>query len=382
MMRILHLTRDFPPRSAGGISTAVGGLVGASLAAGLHCAVLSFDGRRPRARAGAGAGAPGAAPMHEGDVDVLRASAPADVDAARAFAQAHAPDVLHVHHDMLWPLAADLRALLGARAVLTVHVLQAEQDRLRGLAQGTLSSAAQARALAEADAVIAPSRAVAARIAGTVPAARLSVVPLGMDDTAAARTAAAAMRSSALVLYAGRFADINGTAELFAAIPRIATRVPGARFVVAGGLPENRKAEARWLRRWREQALADVQARVTFPGWLPGDALSALYGQAAVLLAPSWFETFGLVVLEAMLHGAPIAATSAGALAEHIAHERTGLLSAPRNVDALVENAVRLLEDRTLATRLGAAAAVEARRYTWEAALPALRQVYERGVNE
>jgi glycogen(starch) synthase len=384
-MRILHLTRDFPPRSAGGISTAVGGLVRASLAAGLHCAVISFDGWRPRARAGAGAGAPGAAavpaPLHEGEVDVLRASAPADVDAARAFAHAVAPDVLHVHHDMLWPLAADLRPLLGARAVLTVHVLQAEQDRLRGLAQGTLSSAAQARALAEADAVIAPSRTVATRLAGVVPDARLAVVPLGMQDTTAAQAAAAATRSGEIVLYAGRFADINGTAELFAAIPRMAARVPGARFVVAGGLPENRKAEARWLRRWREQAPADVQARVTFPGWLPGDALAALYAEAAVLLAPSWFETFGLVVLEAMLHGVPVAATSAGALAERIAHERTGLLSAPHDVAALVENALRLLEDRALAARLGAAAAASARRYSWDAALPALRQVYERGVS-
>jgi glycogen(starch) synthase len=381
-MRVLHLTRDFPPRSAGGISTAVGGLVRASLAAGIPCAVISFDGWRPRARAGATASAGAAgyaalAPVHEGGVDVLRAWAPAHVEAARAFALAHAPDVLHVHHDMLWPLATELRALLGCRAVLTVHVLQAEQDRLRGLAQGTLSSAAQARALAEADAVIAPSRAVGTRLADAVPDTRLAVVPLGLDDTTSARAAAAAPRSGTLVLYAGRFADINGTAELFAAIPRIAGRVPAARFAVGGGLPENRKAEARWLRRWHAQAPAGVQERVKFPGWLSPDALAALYAEAALLLAPSWFETFGLVVLEAMLHGVPVVATAAGALAERIAHERTGLLSAVRDVDALVDNAVRLLDDPALAARLGAAAAIEARRHGWNVALPALVQVYE-----
>ena len=370
-MRVLHLTRDFPPRSAGGISTAVGGMVRASLAAGLGCAVLSFDGWRPRARAGASA-AP-VTPARAGGVDVLRASAPAYLHAARAFAQAYAPDVLHVHHDMLWPLAAELRAALAARAVLTVHVLQAEQDRLRGLAHGTLSSAAQARALAEADAVIAPSRAVATRLASAVPDTRRALVPLGVDMA----VDAVAAPSGRLVLYAGRFADINGTAELFEAIPRIAARVPEARFVVAGGLPENRKAEARWHRRWRAQAPAEVQARVTFPGWLPAGALSALYARAALLLAPSWFETFGLVVLEAMLHGVPVAATSAGALTERIAHRHTGLLSAPRDVDALVDNAVRLLEDRALAARLGAAAAREAGRYTWDAALPGLVQVYQ-----
>jgi glycogen(starch) synthase len=407
-VRVLHLTRDFPPRSAGGISTAVGGMVHASLRAGLDCAVISFDGWRPQARAQATAPAVPAreaAGAHE--VAVLRVSAPAQLDAARAFAVEHGPGIVHVHHDMLWPFAAELRALLGARAVLTVHVLQAEQNRLRGLRGETLSSAAQARALAEADRVIAPSHAVADRLrARAAWGERLVVVPLGVAADAQATRAvpgaaplgadaqatravpgAAPLGADArstrgvpgaapLVLYAGRFADINGTAELFEAIPRIATRVPGARFVIAGGLPENRKAEARWLRRWRERAPAEVQPRVAFPGWLAADTLHALYAEAALLLVPSWFETFGMVVLEAMLHGVPIAATRAGALPERVEHERTGLLSAPRDVDGLVENALRLLDDRALAARLGAAAAIEARRYHWDAVLPALRDVY------
>lgn len=394
-VRVLHLTRDFPPRSAGGISTAVGGLVQASLRAGLACAVISFDAWRPQARARAAEAVP--APVHEplGEcpVPLLRVTSPAHLDVARAFAVAHAPgpspSIIHVHHDMLWPLASELRALLGARAVLTVHVLQAEQNRLRGLTAETLSSAAQVRALAEADCVLAPSHAVADRLrADDAWGERLVVVPLGVAAPApVARGVASAWPSGAhpvepgagpLVLYAGRFADINGTVELFEAIPRIAERVSGARFVIAGGLPENRKAEARWLRRWREQAPEAAQSRVQFPGWLASDALAALYAQAALLLVPSWFETFGMVVLEAMLHGVPIAATRAGALPERIVHERTGLLSEPRDVAGLVENAVRLLDDRVLAARLGAAAATEAQRYRWDAVLPALRDIYAR----
>lgn len=385
-VRVLHLTRDFPPRSAGGISTAVGGMVRASLAAGLTCAVISFDGWRPRARGeAAGPAAPARERLAAHELPVLRVTSPAQLDATRAFAAAHAPAIVHVHHDMLWPLAAELRALLRARAVLTVHVLQAEQNRLRGLTSETLSSAAQARALAEADRVLAPSHAVAALLrAQAAWGERLAVVPLGVTpraehDDAPRGESRGESRGvpGPLVLYAGRFADINGTAELFEAIPRIAARVPAARFVIAGGLPENRKAEARWLRRWREQAPPALQPRVQFPGWLPADALSALYTEAALLLVPSWFETFGMVVLEAMLHGVPIAATRAGALPERITHERTGLLGPARDIAALVENAVRLLDDRPLATRLGAAAAIAARRHHWPAVFPALRDVYE-----
>lgn len=383
MMRILHLTRDFPPRSAGGISTAVAGLVRASLRAGLGCAVLSFDGWRPRAHApGERTREPVPAREHvgPGEVEVLRVSAPAHLDAARAFARDLAPDLLHVHHDMLWPLAAELRVSLSVPAALTVHVLQAEQNRLRGIEEQTMSLRAQQQALAEADAVLAPSGRVAEllRREGVVPPARLAVAPLGIDDSDQARAAAAAPGRDGPVLYAGRFADINGTAELFAAIPRIAARVPGARFVIAGGLPENRKAEARWRKRWESGAPEEVRPRVRFTGWLPPDALAALYGDAALLLAPSWFETFGLVVLEAMLHGVPVAATRAGALAERIEHEGTGLLSAPRDVDDLVENAARLLKDRVLARRLAGAAAIEARRHLWDSVLSMWLEAYER----
>src|SRR5690606_23055452 len=124
-------------------------------------AVISFDGWRPRAHASApGApGTPGAierapVPAREhvghGEIEVLRVSTPAHLDAARAFARGRAPDLLHVHHDMLWPLAAELRAALGVPAVLTVHVLQAEQNRLRGIAERTMSLRAQEQALAEA----------------------------------------------------------------------------------------------------------------------------------------------------------------------------------------------------------------------------------------
>lgn len=391
MSSVLHLTRDFPPRSAGGISTAVGGLVRTSLRAGMDCAVLSFDGWRPRARAQPNAPTP--TPTREparGDSSedglnarVLRVSTPAQLDAARAFARDVGPSVLHVHHDMLWPLAAELRAALGVRAAVTVHVLQAEQSRLRGLGEATLSERAQAQALAEADAVLAPSRAVADALRTmAVPALdqRLLVTPLGIADADADSAAPpdAPARTAHEVLYAGRFADINGMAEVVAAIPRIAARVPAARFVLAGGLPENAKAEARWRRRFATQLPSALRERVSLPGWLPAAALRERYDRAAVLLAPSWFETFGLVVAEAMARGVPIAATSAGALGEHLVHERSALLSAPRDVDGLVENACRLLADRALAARLGRAAAEAARVFSWRARLPALLRVYQR----
>ena len=109
----------------------------------------------------------------------------------------------------------------------------------------------------------------------------------------------------------------------------------------------------------------------------PRAALAAQYGDAAALVLASQYETFGLVALEAMLHGLPVAATAAGGVAELVAHGQTGLLSAPGDARALADNAVALLADRELARRLGsaAAAAVRASRL-WTHVLPAMLAVY------
>ncbi|WP_428266038.1 glycosyltransferase family 4 protein [Haliangium sp.] len=382
-MRVLHLTRDFPPRAAGGLSTAVGGMVRTSTRAGLACAVLSFDDWRPRARAGSGP--VGAPPRPEPGLhaQVLRLSRPAELDAAHAFADAWGPDLVHVHDDLLWPVAAEIRARRGIPAVLTVHVLQAEQSRLRGLSETTLALAAQRRALAEADTVLAPSRVVLGLLRTCAPeiAARLRLCPLGIDDAASARAAAAAPHDGALVLFVGRLADINGVAELLAAVPAIVADAPQARVIIAGGLPHNRKAERRWHRRWRQDAAPELVDRVEFTGWLAPAALARLYARAAVVVAPSWFETYGQVVLEAMLHGAPIAAARAGAVVERIAHDRNGLLFAPRDPAALAEAVCALLADPERARRLARAAAAEARaRWTWDQAVATLVRAYDDAV--
>lgn len=375
MTTVLHVTRDFPPRCNGGISTAVGGMVRASVASGIPCAVISFDGYRPKASATSGAPLP--VPADHDGVPVLRIAAPSQLDAARAFGRDVAPTHIQVHHGMLWELAAEVRAATGARAVAHVHIAQAEQNRLRGIEHETMSLAAQRRAVAEADAVIAPSRACASAI-GLDGDARLHVVGLGVDDSPAVDAAARAERAAgAPILYAGRFADINGIAELFEAILAIAARVPTAQFVVAGGMPDNRTSERRWRERWDRDAPGDVRDRTAFTGWLPAEELAEYYGRASLLISPSWFETFGLVVLEAMHHGLPIAATRAGGVAELIDHERTGLLSPPRDVPALVDNAVALVTDPTRASRLGAAAAATVRaRHLWRHIIPRMVEVY------
>lgn len=143
-MRILHLTRDFPPRSNGGLSTAVGGMVRMSRATGIECAVVSFDAWRP-------ARGPSAEELPAVE-DVMRLRGPGDLAAAERFAACFDPDLVHVHHGML---AGALAA--HAPRVFSVHVAQTVQRRLRGRSEPTTSELAQRAAIDAADLVLVPS---------------------------------------------------------------------------------------------------------------------------------------------------------------------------------------------------------------------------------
>jgi len=381
-MRILHVTRDFPPRSAGGISTAVGGLVAATVEAGAACSVISFDDWRPRLNAGA---AP--APTFEHDdatgAAIARLSSPGQLPGARMFAIEQRPDIIHVHHGMLWRFAATVREAVGAPAVLTPHVAQAVQNQLRELAEDTASLRAQREAALAADAVLAPSEAAASALADDVPGiAPPTVVRLGVADSETARAAASANRpAGAPLLYAGRLADINGTGELFEVLAAVLAQRPGVQAIIAGGLPYNEKAEQRWHRQWAEIASNETRDRVVFTGWLPPAQVGNLMAGAAALIAPSWFETFGLTLAEAMLYGLPIASTSAGAIPELLEHDRTALLCRPRDPEAMTANVLALLDAPQRAAELGQAAASRAReKHTWNRVIDGWLRAYESAV--
>jgi glycosyltransferase involved in cell wall biosynthesis len=352
MQHVMMVTRDFPPRINGGISTAVGGLVRALVSVGVRCSVLSFDGYRPNKK-----------PNHpesarrddQREIEVLRIVAPSQLPEAEAFCAR--ADILHVHHAMLWDLVE--RVANGRPTVLTVHVAQAVMRQLRKLEQPTASETAQQRAIAGASCVTIPSAAV--------PIEGARVVSLGADPIA--EPAAAPERATAL--YVGRFGDVKGTLQWLEAIPHIARRLGSAlRVVVAGGLPDNRKADARWRRRFAEHAPS-----AELVGWLDPPALNAAYREASFVVVPSWYETFGQVILEAMQHGVPSIASNVGGAPALVGD--AGVLVPPRDVPALCDAVVSLAQDVPRLRRLRESAAQRASSWHWRCRVGEWVTLYE-----
>jgi glycosyltransferase involved in cell wall biosynthesis len=73
-----------------------------------------------------------------------------------------------------------------------------------------------------------------------------------------------------------------------------------------------------------------------------------------VFTMPSLEEPFGLVYLEAMAMQRPVVSLDNGGTPEVVEHGLSGLLSPPRDIDALARNIVLLLRDPALRARMGA----------------------------
>lgn len=138
------------------------------------------------------------------------------------------------------------------------------------------------------------------------------------------------------IAFAGRF-----VAEKGAALAIEAARIAGVPLWLAGD---------------RHQSLQGRNGsdRLRYLQTLDAADLAAFYRGARAFVMPSlWFETFGIVVGEAMSHGIPVLASRLGALAETTIDGQTGLLFDAGDAQALAQAMRRLWDDDELVRRLG-----------------------------
>jgi glycosyltransferase involved in cell wall biosynthesis len=150
------------------------------------------------------------------------------------------------------------------------------------------------------------------------------------------------------VLFVGRLERRKGIDLLLEAARRFLARQPEVWLVLAG-----RDVEA-WSERIEAVVGAPGAARVRALGEVSTAAREKLMHGARCLVFPSRYESFGLVPLEAFVHGLPVVATRAGAIPEVVADGECGLLFEPDDVNGLADRVERLLVDDALHGRLAA----------------------------
>jgi glycosyltransferase involved in cell wall biosynthesis len=149
-----------------------------------------------------------------------------------------------------------------------------------------------------------------------------------------------------LVGMVGRLTEQKGMALGLEAFAAIAARVPRAQLLVVGDGPLRERLTA------RAQDLG-LAGRTRFLGWRD-DAARLMVG-LDVFLAPSRWEGFGIVLLEAMAQATAIVASDVGAIPEIVEHGASALLAAPGEARQLADHLRTLLEDEQERARIGRA---------------------------
>lgn len=174
-------------------------------------------------------------------------------------------------------------------------------------------------------------------IEGGFPAERIIVKPNFLAPDPGRRT-----RAGKYALFVGRLSPEKRVLTLLYTWKKLR----GITLKVVGGGPEEIAIE----KTIRELNLDNVELL----GQCPRDQVIALMKEALFLVFPSeWYETFGLVIIEAFACGVPVIAARRGSVSELVEDQKTGLLFSPGDVDDLAEKIRWAMEHPEILSRMG-----------------------------
>lgn len=172
------------------------------------------------------------------------------------------------------------------------------------------------------------------------PAGKIGVVPCGVNldlfqpmDKAAARQHLGFDDNESIVLYVGRFDPIKGIDRLLEATNHLRHHRRLRLIIIGGDGPDT--PEYQNLQKLARKL--DIQNTVTFVGRIEQNYLPPYYSAADVLVVPSYYESFGLVGLEALACGTPVVATDVGAMRSILRDGETGQMVADANPRSLAK---------------------------------------------
>ncbi len=144
----------------------------------------------------------------------------------------------------------------------------------------------------------------------------------------------------------GRLRHEKGQELLLRAMPAIIEKIPGTMLVIVGDGPDREKL----LNLSRRSGLDE---HIIWLGAKSPDEVYKLYSIMDVVAVPSLLEGFGLVAIEAMAAGVPVAAARVDGLPEIIEEGNTGCLFPANDHNAMASSIIDILSDTAYSVKMG-----------------------------
>jgi D-inositol-3-phosphate glycosyltransferase len=321
---------------------------------------------------------------------------PQFVDGIRAFADEKGIryDLIHSHYWMSGLAAASLSELWAGAPILHMfHTLGEMKNRIArsdGEREGAYRIEGEKRVIQRADRLIVATEAEKAQLQWLYKADlhKMNVIPPGVDvchfypiPKDEARQYIGLEPNQRMVLFVGRIEPLKGVDTLIRAMSCLKFQGVGhpVYLAIIGGEPDADPDEMT-AEMTRLQQLCDdlcMGQTVVFLGKRAQDTLPYYYSAADVLVMPSFYESFGMVALEAMACGTPVIASQVGGLAFLVKDGVTGFHVPEGDPSALCDKLTLLLSDHDLRGQMAGRAAEYAQGYKWEKIAAQIVGVYE-----
>lgn len=172
------------------------------------------------------------------------------------------------------------------------------------------------------------------------------------------------------LLFVSRWETYKGLPILLDSFKQLKRRFPDLGLVICGSANKQNPEVASLV---KEAQSLDNQ--IITPGFVDDTDLQALYAAARIYVHPSWYEGFGLMILEAFASGVPVVTSNVSSLPEVVGE--AGLLIDPKNVAEITQALTKLLEDPDFANELANRGLARVAEYSWQKMAEETLSVYK-----
>ena len=295
-------------------------------------------------------------------------------------------DLIHAHYWLSGVVALTLKTRWSVPVLQMFHTLGRLKNRVARSAaelEPAVRLEEETRIVSAADRIVAANVVERAELLRdyAAHASRIATIPCGVDtelftpvDRAEARRRLG-LDGRPVLLWVGRIAPIKGLDTLLDAVARLAEGGQDMRLLVVGGDADEPTSGHETSLRQRLARLG-LEGSVRFVGPQPQGALPLYYAASDVTVLPSYYESFGMVALEAMACGSPVIASRVGGLVTTVRDGVTGFLVPDGDVGALAERIETLVADPELRWRLGREGVRWAAQHRWPCVAEAVCKEY------
>lgn len=285
------------------------------------------------------------------------------------------PELVHCHNWITYPAAVEIARTLKIPVITTIHYVSHPIEQWWGQEPDPEILKQEENLFHKGNIFIAVSQSMRSLMRDfySVPEQRVRVIYNAVDSKSflpssvsaeyiARLKSAVSPANEKIVLFTGRLHPMKGIPALLKSAEIVLEKEPNIRYLIAGE-PDS-KAFAHEFREQLERSPI-LKEKIVLLGKVSRKRVALLYSLADVAILPSVYDPCPYAAIETMAAGVPLVASDGGGLAELVEDGVTGIKipvrvnkAGMRSVDPeeLAEATLRVLQDKSLAERMGKSA--------------------------